>query len=118
MNAETQAGERRFRLNGAAPESNRPSRGLHDRTGFEDRVTRSRGSGSARMQSAALHRLASVAGRTQEALYSEIQKIYSDAAPIASIAYLGATAGWRSNVDGFFIDGLSYYRFEDVKFSK
>jgi hypothetical protein len=25
-----------FRLNGAAPESNRPSRGLHDRTGFED----------------------------------------------------------------------------------
>jgi peptide/nickel transport system substrate-binding protein len=52
------------------------------------------------------------------ALYAEIQKIYSDAAPIASIAYLGATAGWRSNVDGFFIDGLSYYRFEDVKFTK
>lgn len=52
------------------------------------------------------------------ALYSEIQKIYSDAAPIASIAYLGATAGWRSNVDGFFIDGLSYYRFEDVKINK
>jgi hypothetical protein len=24
------------RLSGAAPESNRPSRGLHDRTGFED----------------------------------------------------------------------------------
>ena len=23
-------------FNGAAPESNRPSRGLHDRTGFED----------------------------------------------------------------------------------
>jgi len=56
--------------------------------------------------------------KKREALYSEIQKIYSDAAPIASIAYLGATAGWRSNVDGFFIDGLSYYRFEDVKFSK
>ena len=52
------------------------------------------------------------------ALYSEIQKIYSDAAPIASIAYLGATAGWRSNIDGFFIDGLSYYRFEDVKINK
>jgi peptide/nickel transport system substrate-binding protein len=52
------------------------------------------------------------------ALYAEIQKIYSDAAPIASIAYLGATAGWRTNVDGFFIDGLSYYRFEDVKFTK
>src|SRR5436189_217720 len=27
-----------FRLNGAAPESNRPSRGLHDRSGFEDRL--------------------------------------------------------------------------------
>jgi peptide/nickel transport system substrate-binding protein len=52
------------------------------------------------------------------ALYSEIQKIYSDAAPIASIAYLGATAGWRSNIEGFFIDGLSYYRFEDVKINK
>jgi peptide/nickel transport system substrate-binding protein len=52
------------------------------------------------------------------ALYAEIQKIYSEAAPIASIAYLGATAGWRTNVDGFFIDGLSYYRFEDVKFNK
>jgi len=56
--------------------------------------------------------------KKREALYSEIQKIYSDAAPIASIAYLGATAGWRSNVDGFFIDGLSYYRFEDVKINK
>lgn len=52
------------------------------------------------------------------ALYSEIQKIYLDAAPLAFIAYLGATAGWRSNVDGFFIDGLSYYRFEDVKINK
>jgi hypothetical protein len=27
-----------MRLNGAAPESNRPSRGLHDRTGFEDQL--------------------------------------------------------------------------------
>jgi peptide/nickel transport system substrate-binding protein len=52
------------------------------------------------------------------ALYSEIQKIYLDAAPLAFIAYLGATAGWRSNVEGFFIDGLSYYRFEDVKITK
>lgn len=56
--------------------------------------------------------------KKREALYAEIQKIYSDAAPIASIAYLGATAGWRSNIDGFFIDGLSYYRFEDVKINK
>jgi len=27
-----------FWLDGAAPESNRPSRGLHDRTGFEDQL--------------------------------------------------------------------------------
>jgi hypothetical protein len=27
-----------FRLSGAAQESNLPSRGLHDRTGFEDRL--------------------------------------------------------------------------------
>ena len=29
------------------------------------------------------------------AMYSEIQKIYLDAAPLVFIAYLGATAGWR-----------------------
>ena len=51
-------------------------------------------------------------------MYSEIQKIYLDAAPLDFIAYLGATAGWRNTVDGFFIDGLSYYRFEDVKINK
>jgi peptide/nickel transport system substrate-binding protein len=56
--------------------------------------------------------------KKREALYAEIQKIYMDAAPLAFIAHLGATAGWRSNVDGFFIDGLSYYRFEDVKINK
>ena len=31
-------GERAHDANGAAPESNRPSRGLHDRTGFEDQL--------------------------------------------------------------------------------
>lgn len=56
--------------------------------------------------------------KKREAQYSEIQKIYLEAAPLAFIAYLGATAGWRSNVEGFFIDGLSYYRFEDVKINK
>jgi peptide/nickel transport system substrate-binding protein len=56
--------------------------------------------------------------KKRETLYSEIQKIYLDAAPLVFVAYLGATAGWRSNVEGFFIDGLSYYRFEDVKISK
>ena len=54
----------------------------------------------------------------RQADYSEIQKIYLDAAPLVFIAYLGASAGWRSNIDGFFIDGLSYYRFEDVKINK
>lgn len=56
--------------------------------------------------------------KKRETLYSEIQKIYMDAAPLDFIAHLGATAGWRSNIDGFFIDGLSYYRFEDVKINK
>jgi peptide/nickel transport system substrate-binding protein len=56
--------------------------------------------------------------KKREALYSEIQKIYLDAAPLVFIAYLGATAGWRSTVTGFAIDGLSYYRFEDVKITK
>jgi len=56
--------------------------------------------------------------KKREAQYSEIQKTYLDAAPLVFIAYLGATAGWRSNVEGFLIDGLSYYRFEDVKINK
>jgi peptide/nickel transport system substrate-binding protein len=56
--------------------------------------------------------------KKREALYSEIQKIYMDAAPLAFIAHLGATAGWRQNIEGFFIDGLSYYRFEDVKINR
>ena len=56
--------------------------------------------------------------KKREAMYSDIQKIYMDAAPLDFIAHLGATAGWRSNVEGFFIDGLSYYRFEDVKINK
>ena len=38
--------------------------------------------------------------------------------PLVFIANLGATAGWRDYVQGFFIDGLSYYRFEDVKLNK
>jgi peptide/nickel transport system substrate-binding protein len=54
----------------------------------------------------------------RESQYAEIQKIYLDAAPLVFIAHLGATAGWRNNVEGFAIDGLSYYRFEDVKINK
>jgi peptide/nickel transport system substrate-binding protein len=56
--------------------------------------------------------------KKRETQYSEIQKIYLDAAPLVFIAYLGATAGWRNNVEGFAIDGLSYYRFEDIKINK
>jgi ATP dependent DNA ligase domain len=37
LDAESPA-NRVLSLNGAAPESNRPSRGLHDRTGFEDQL--------------------------------------------------------------------------------
>jgi peptide/nickel transport system substrate-binding protein len=56
--------------------------------------------------------------KKREQLYAEIQKIYLDAAPLIFIAYPPATAAWQKYVDGFFIDGLSYYRFEDVKVNK
>src|SRR5262249_13143014 len=52
------------------------------------------------------------------AAYSQIHKIYLDAAPMVFICYWPATAGWQKYVEGFFIDGLSYYRFEDVKINK
>ena len=54
----------------------------------------------------------------READYAELQKTYLDDAPLVFIAYPPATAGWQKYVDGFFIDGLSYYRFEDVKVNK
>ncbi|MDQ2787617.1 MAG: ABC transporter substrate-binding protein [Chloroflexota bacterium] len=56
--------------------------------------------------------------KKREADYAEIQKIYLDAAPLVFISYPPATAAWQKYVDGFFIDGLSYYRFEDVKVNK
>ncbi len=56
--------------------------------------------------------------KKRETMYAEIQKTYLDAAPMVFIAYPPATAGWQKYVDGFFIDGLSYYRFEDVKVNK
>jgi len=56
--------------------------------------------------------------KKRETAYAEIQKIYLDAAPLVFISYPPATAGWQKYVDGFFIDGLSYYRFEDVKVNK
>ncbi len=56
--------------------------------------------------------------KKREMAYSEIQKTFLDAAPMVFLAYPPATAGWQKYVDGFFIDGLSYYRFEDVKVNK
>jgi peptide/nickel transport system substrate-binding protein len=50
----------------------------------------------------------------RQADYVAIQRAYLNDAPLVFMANLGATAAWRSNVQGFFIDGLSYYRFEDV----
>jgi len=54
----------------------------------------------------------------READYVAIQRTYLDDAPLVFIANLGATAAWRDNVKGFTIDGLSYYRFEDVTLNK
>jgi peptide/nickel transport system substrate-binding protein len=54
----------------------------------------------------------------REAEYVAIQRTYWNDAPLVFIANLGATAAWRSNVNGFQIDGLSYYRFEDVSLTK
>jgi len=56
--------------------------------------------------------------KKRQASYAELQKTYLDDAPLVFIAYPPATAGWQKYVDGFFIDGLSYYRFEDVKVNK
>jgi peptide/nickel transport system substrate-binding protein len=54
----------------------------------------------------------------RQADYVAIQRAYLSDAPLVFIANLGATAGWRSNVNGFLIDGLSYYRFEDVTLTR
>jgi peptide/nickel transport system substrate-binding protein len=56
--------------------------------------------------------------KKREVAYSDLQKTYLNDAPLVFIAYPPATAGWQKYVDGFFIDGLSYYRFEDVKVNK
>lgn len=52
------------------------------------------------------------------AMYGDIQKTFMDDAPIVWLAYTPATAAWQSYVQGFAIDGLSYYRFETVKINK
>jgi peptide/nickel transport system substrate-binding protein len=50
--------------------------------------------------------------------YVAIQRQYLNDAPIVLIANLGATGAWSDKVHGFLIDGLSYYRFEDVTLSQ
>jgi len=54
----------------------------------------------------------------REAMYAEIQKTFQDDAPVVWLAYPPATAAWQKYVEGFLIDGLSYYRFENVKINK
>src|SRR5216683_2203316 len=54
----------------------------------------------------------------REAAYVDIQRTFLKDAPLVFIANLGATGAWRSNVSGFLIDGLSYYRFEDVTLNR
>ena len=52
------------------------------------------------------------------AMYHDIQKTFQDDAPVVWTVYAPATAAWQNYVEGFFIDGLSYYRFETVKINK
>ncbi|MBV9894840.1 MAG: hypothetical protein JO020_11780, partial [Chloroflexi bacterium] len=54
----------------------------------------------------------------READYRDIQRTYLNDAPLVFMANLGATAVWTDRVHGFLIDGLSYYRFEDVTLSQ
>jgi peptide/nickel transport system substrate-binding protein len=54
----------------------------------------------------------------REALYVDIQRTFLKDAPLVFMANLGATGAWRDNVSGFLIDGLSYYRFEDVTINR
>jgi peptide/nickel transport system substrate-binding protein len=56
--------------------------------------------------------------KKREADYAEIQSMYNDAAPRIFLAFPPATAAYQKYVDGFFIDGLSHYYFEDVKVNK
>jgi peptide/nickel transport system substrate-binding protein len=51
-------------------------------------------------------------------MYHEIQKIFSEASPVIWLGYTPATAGWQDYVEGFNIETLGYYRFENVKLNK
>lgn len=51
-------------------------------------------------------------------MYHEIQKIFQEAAPLVWLGYTPSTAGWQDYVEGFSIETLGYYRFENVKLNK
>ena len=53
--------------------------------------------------------------KKREAMYVEIQKQFQGDAPLVWLEYTPATAAWSNKVEGFNIEGLSYYRFENVK---
>ena len=53
--------------------------------------------------------------KKREAMYAEIQKQFQGDAPMVWLEYTPATAAWSNKVEGFNIEGLSYYRFENVK---
>jgi peptide/nickel transport system substrate-binding protein len=54
----------------------------------------------------------------RETMYKEIQKTFLDAIPQILLVYRPDTAAWQDYVEGFAIEGLSYYRFENVKINK
>ncbi len=56
--------------------------------------------------------------KKREAIYLDLQKTHLEAAPLVFLVYNPATAAWRSYVEGFMIEGLSHYHFEDVKVNK
>ena len=56
--------------------------------------------------------------KQRETMYKEIQKTFMDAAPQIFLVYRPDTAAWQDYVEGFNIEGLSYYRFENVKINK
>jgi peptide/nickel transport system substrate-binding protein len=56
--------------------------------------------------------------KVRETLYKEIQKTFLDAIPQILLVYRPDTAAWQDYVEGFAIEGLSYYRFENVKINK
>jgi ABC-type transport system substrate-binding protein len=46
------------------------------------------------------------------------QEIFQKDSPVIWLGYTPATAGWRDYVEGFAIEALGYYRFENVRLNK